>query len=171
MNIEPLGELTPNSSISDWWVSTEVHVSYFPDTPLRFVFQNLVSDLFPAEFAAAVRNFLGLTLENRTEATPCVFKNYCDFVDAVGEDELDFVIDEPTDVWSHVHPSEIYVLRRASGDKKVYVQICANCDWEEEHGLQIVYREGRQLSRVSDQDGHVTHSSAYGLPEGEDRIC
>lgn len=97
--------------------------------------------------------------------------NYSDFVEAVGTDEFDFIINAPDDVWMHVQPSEIHVLRRAYGDQKVYVSVAANCDWEEEHGLQIVYREGKQLNRVSDQDGHVTHSDAYGLPESEDRIC
>lgn len=52
----------------------------------------------------------------------------------------------------------------------VYVQIAAECDWEPEHGLQIIYRRGVEFCRVSDQDGHLTYSDAYDLPESEDRI-
>lgn len=51
------------------------------------------------------------------------------------------------------------------------MQIAAECDWEPEHGLLIVYRNGNELSRVSDQDGHLTHTDAYDLPEQEDRIA
>jgi len=51
------------------------------------------------------------------------------------------------------------------------VKICAECTWEPEHGLQIVYREGSVLSRVSDQDRHLTHADAHGLPESQDRIA
>jgi len=49
--------------------------------------------------------------------------------------------------------------------------IAAECDWEREHGLQIIYRHGCELSRVSAQDGHVTHTDAFGLPEDQDKIA
>jgi hypothetical protein len=37
--------------------------------------------------------------------------------------------------------------------------------------LQIVYRRGSELSRVSAQDGHLTHTDAFDLPEDQDRIA
>ena len=88
----------------------------------------------------------------------------------LGEDEVDVRIAVATDVWKHVQPSEVYVKRRRK-DKKVYMAIAAECDWEPEHGLQIVYRNGDQLSRVSAQDGHLSYCDAYAKPESEDRIC
>jgi hypothetical protein len=171
MKIEYLGELTPHQNIEEWMVSSEVEVDYFPGTRLRFVLEDIEDDLDPNAFVAAVGNFLKLRVKDREEATPYVYKNYSDFVHDVGEDEIEAHIDSPADVWKYVQPSEIHVSRRPYGDRKVYVQIAANCDWEQEHGLQIIYREGKQLSRVSDQDGHLTHADAYGLPESEDRIC
>ena len=45
-----------------------------------------------------------------------------------------------------------------------------DCDWEPEHGLQLVFRKGQSLSRVSDDDGHLTYSDAFNLPEDQDRI-
>ena len=171
MKIEPLGEITTHTTIEDWLVSTEININYFPDTPLRFVLNGFEGDQAPEEFVTAIENFMSLTTKDRAEAAFYVFKNYSEFVEAVGPDEFDFVVDAPDDIWTHIQPSEIHVSRRAYGDRKVYVSVAANCDWEEEHGLQIVYREGKQLNRVSDQDGHVTYSDAYGLPESEDRIC
>ena len=170
MNLETLGELTPDPDIEEWWVSEPVSVGYFAGTPLYFVLEDVADDPAPAEFETAVQNFLTLTSQDRAEATPWVFRNYTDYAEAVGEDDLDFVIDTPEDVWAHVQPTKVHVLRRAYGDRKVYVVVAADCDWEEEHALQIVYREGKQLSRVSAQDGHVTHADAYGLPEDKDRV-
>ncbi len=43
----------------------------------------------------------------------------------------------------------------------MYVQIAADCDWEPEHGLQLVYRGGNELVRVSEQDGHLTNDPGY----------
>jgi hypothetical protein len=98
-----------------------------------------------------------------------VFANYAEMKAALSAEDLDCDIASAADEWPHVHPKEIFVSRRRQ-DRAIYVQIFAECDWEPEHGLQIVYRNGRLLSRVSDQDGHRTHTDAYGLPESEDRI-
>jgi hypothetical protein len=35
------------------------------------------------------------------------------------------------------------------------------CDWEPEHGLQIVFRDGREVTKVGPYDGHLTNSAAY----------
>jgi hypothetical protein len=35
------------------------------------------------------------------------------------------------------------------------------CDWEPEHGLQIVFRGGRTVTKVGPYDGHLTNSAAY----------
>ena len=85
------------------------------------------------------------------------------------DDELGFTIRSPSAVWDFVTPSEIMVSRRAD-DELVYVQICASCRWDVEHGLQVVYRRGETLSRVSAQDGHLTTSDARNLPDSEDSI-
>ena len=37
----------------------------------------------------------------------------------------------------------------------------ANCDWEEEHGLMLVWRNGTTLTKVGGYDGHLTNVNAY----------
>lgn len=166
--LAPLGELTRHDRIEEWLVSAPIDVPLL-GVRLAFVIEGLESDANPSDFAGAVTNFLALTREDREAATPHVFRNYRRFVEAVG-DQVEVHIDSAEDVWRHVHPAEIYVSRRHRRDRKVYVQVAAECDWEIEHGLQLVYREGRQLSRVSEQDGHLTHTDACDLAEGEDLI-
>lgn len=39
-----------------------------------------------------------------------------------------------------------------------------------EHGLQIIYRAGRVLSRVREQDGHLTFTDAHDMPEEQGKI-
>lgn len=156
MIIDPLGELTRDPDIDEWLQSEKVDVGYFPGVKLRFVLESVEDDASAEEFAAAISNFLALTMRHRDEATPFVFANYREFVEAIEEDEWNFTLE---DIWSHVHPTAFHVSR-GHHDGKVYVQITAECDWEVEHGLQLIYREGIELTRVSDQDGHLTNGDA-----------
>jgi len=170
MRIEGLGDLNQNPDIPEWLDSDETGIPVLGNRSYTITFQNIADDPASEEFAEAIGNFLRLSEQDREETNQYVFADYRDFVECVGEDEFDFTIDDETTVWDHVHPTQIYVSRRYYGDKAVYVQIAAECDWEEEHGLQVVYREGKSLRRVSSQDGHLTNSDAYDRPELEDVI-
>jgi hypothetical protein len=99
-------------------------------------------------------------------ASDRVFKNYQDFADAV--EDVGVEIEDSASVWNHVRPTGIYLDRRHRRDKDIYVQVACNCDWEIEHALQLVFRRGSKLIRVSEQDGHLTHADAYDLPEDQD---
>jgi len=48
--------------------------------------------------------------------------------------------------------------------------VACECDWEPEHGLQLVFRQGRKLTRISAQDGHLTEADAYDKPDEEDEL-
>lgn len=170
MNIEPLGELQRYPDIEEWFVSGEVSVPYLGGIELPFIIEAIEDDPAPQEFTNAIQRFLGLPTAERDKAASYVFETYKRFVDLVGEDEFDFTIGSPDDVWQHVDLTTVHVSRRLYGDKKVYIQMTGNCDWEEEHGLQIVLREGHELARVSEQDGHLTTADAFALPEEQDSI-
>ena len=43
----------------------------------------------------------------------------------------------------------------------VYISLGCNCDWEQEHGLQIVLKDGLRVTKVGSFDGHLTNSDAY----------
>lgn len=44
------------------------------------------------------------------------------------------------------------------------------CEWEEEHGLQLVFKEGKKLTRISGYDGHITAADAYDIPDEQDEL-
>jgi hypothetical protein len=168
MTIEQLGPLSPDQHDPACLVSTPIETAYFPGIKLSFVLEDVGADEKPEEFSDAVRRFLQLSSSARELAAPYVHKNYTEACEASGES---LAIAGPHAVWNHLRPMEIRVSRRPYGDEKVYVVIAAQCDWEPEHGLQIVYRGGDELARVSDQDGHLTHVDAFDLEEHEDRIA
>lgn len=169
MNLPALGPLHPDQDIPEWLVSSPIPVPYFDNLPLTFTMDGLKEE-DSVEVNDAIVGFLKLAASDRCAASPYVYKNYLHMAGLVSKEDLYCDIPRADIVWNYVTPSQIYVSRRHRRDKLIYILIAAECEWEPEHGLQIVYRKGVELSRVSDQDGHVTHADAYDVPEEQDRI-
>ena len=170
MHLAPLGELTRDLDIEEWFRGGSVTSEYLGGQDLEIIIEGIEDDEAPGDYTAAINAFLSLTTEDRAGATPYVFENYRRFVDMVGEDEFDFSVASQEDIWRHVSLTAVHVARRYRRDREVYVQLTGNCDWEIEHGLQVVLRRGHILSRVSSQDGHLTTAEAYALPEEQNTI-
>jgi Domain of unknown function (DUF6985) len=65
-------------------------------------------------------------------------------------------------IWEHVQVGdEPMVTRSAYGDQRVYISFECSRDWEPEHGLQIVFKEGRIVNKVGPYDGHLTNAAAF----------
>jgi len=171
-----IGRLIQDEDSPDWWVSDEVEIPFFDNEEMVVTFMGFepeTDDSFIDEADRALANLLKLTSEDRNSISELVYKNCMDFLDLVeleeGDEEFRQITDK-NDIWDFVCPIEIYVTRRHRRDKDMYVQICCECDWEEEHGLQLVFRQGRKLTRISEQDGHLTEADAYGKPDIEDEL-
>jgi hypothetical protein len=94
---------------------------------------------------------------------------YCnDFLAHVGAAHRPKVeLRSPGDVWKYVQlGGEMMVSRRSDGDSEdgVYFSLECECDWDREHGLQLVIRDGRAVTKVGGFDGHLTNADAYGDP-------
>jgi hypothetical protein len=124
------------------------------------------------EFHTAIANFLRIPPSVLKEAESYVFRYYQNCNSNWEPDDNEYVsIESPSDVWSHIQlGSEPNVRRRAYGDKGIYVSLECNCDWEPEHGLQIVFKNGLRVNKVGSYDGHVTNSDAYANDALEDVI-
>jgi hypothetical protein len=169
-----IGQLTQDNNFPDWWRSVEISIPFFDNKPLTIVFMDFEPEAdskFIEEADLALSKFLQFDKQDRLKISDLVFKNYSDFLEAIGdEDEYKLKLNKKEEIWDFVHPIDIYVTRRPYNDKDIYVQVHCNCDWEEEHGLQLVFRQGRQLTRVSDIDGHLTEADAYDKPDSEDKL-
>jgi len=171
MGSKAIGQLKVHPDIDEWYESEEVSIPLLGGHKLSFTIEDIDEDVNPDEFDEAISNFMGLSEPVKSEIAPYLYQNYLDFKEAVGPEYCPTNISSPSDIWKFIYPSYVCVSRRPYGNEEIYVQLLTECEWEPEHGLQIVFHKGKSLNRVSNQDGHLTHSDAYGLSEDQDRIC
>lgn len=171
-----VGPLIQDETFPDWWKGQEVRIPFLDERKLPIVFMNFEPDAdktFVSEADQALTNFFGLNTFYRESISHLVYKNCKDFLDDVGFDESDQAlvdIEDENQIWRFVYPTEVYVTRRPYAEQDMYVQLVCECDWEQEHGLQLVFRQGKKLTRVSSQDGHLTEADAYDKPDEEDEL-
>lgn len=170
MTIQPIGKLERDPGNQELLRSEPTSVPYFGGLSLPFVLRGVEEDSAPFDFESALTAFFRLGSTEREQAGYYVFRLYRQFTEAIGEDEFNFVIPSASAVWNFVTPTEIHVSRRHRRDQLVYVEILAECRWEIEHGLVVIYRSGSTLSRVSEQDGHLTTSDAFDFLEERNSI-
>ena len=171
-----IGTLKQDGSFSDWWISDPVEIPLLAGEKFQITFMGFEPKEdagFITEADNALKSFLSLTINDRNSLSELVNQNCTDFLEMVDFDEMDEElrqISEPNDIWKFVYPTEIYVSRRSRRDQDIYISISCNCEWEQEHGLQLVFRQGKKLTRISSNDGHLTESDAYDTPDEEDEL-
>ena len=165
-----LESLRPHPHVEEWLISVAVSIAFFDGKELPFIFDGVSVDNEDLnEHVKVAMNFQSLEKEStRAYATPFVVENYLQVKTAFKSLGWQVPEIEESDIWNYVHPSELIVSRRHRRDQDIYVQAHCECEWEEEHGLQLVFRRGLQLTRVSDIDGHLTESDAFDRPDSED---
>jgi hypothetical protein len=171
-----IGQLKQEDQFPDWWKSSKIEVPFFENEKLTVTFMDFEpkhDKTFIEEADQALTNFLKLNLVDRNSISDLAYRNCKDFLDAVDFDEADQPLRQIKDyneIWNFIHPTEIYVTRRPYKEHDVYLMLACECDWEQEHGLQLVFKQGKQLTRISDQDGHLTEAGAYDKPDEEDEL-
>jgi hypothetical protein len=171
-----IGELTQNDNFDDWWNGSNIPVPFFDNAALGVTIMHYTpaeDENFMQQADEALTNFLQLGTADRLAISSYVFENFEDFKNDVGDDyfseELQQLEDEQG-IWKFVRPNEINISRRHRRDKDIYIAITLSADWEEEHGLQLVFRQGKKLTRISSIDGHITDADAYDTPDEEDKL-
>ncbi|MBL7782234.1 MAG: hypothetical protein JNM22_13510 [Saprospiraceae bacterium] len=176
INSNIIGKLIQNEGFDDWWESSQIEIAFFDHQKMKITFMNFNPEddkEFINEADEALKLFLSKSNADRLAISNLVYNNCMDFLNAIGYDENDkplWEIKDQHEIWNFVQPSEIFISRRPYQDKNIYVDISCECDWEQEHGLQLVYRKGKHLTRVSQIDGHLTDADAYDKPDSEDEL-
>ena len=158
-----IGRLTYDSKLN-WYISEDLTLRVLGGHLCRIILAGYDEDDNKQDFLTAASNFVTIgpaTLWDAEEAVYQYYRDCAEYLDleAGGNPR----IDSPHDVWEHVQfGGKALVVRRAYGDRGVYVSLECECDWEEEHGLQIVFRNGLQVNKVGAYDGHCTNADAYG---------
>jgi hypothetical protein len=162
IEIKSVGKLKPHPDVpEEWLISKPIPIPFFDQMKLEFTFQgDLETDknfLFDAN--QAIDNFLKKVVSDRLSVSSLVYRNYREIQDYYdsqpwGASPLD--LNDESDIWRYVYPNEIFISRGFNDDKNIYVLITGGCEWEPEHGLQLVFKNGLELTKVSDIDYNPT---------------
>jgi hypothetical protein len=135
----------------------------------RFMIEGYDGDAEPSDFRDAILRFIAMSPQVLTDASIHVYAYYTDILNSGwgGSPE----IPSAERVWDFVNfGTDAIVSRRGNGDDRIYISLECGCDWEREHGLQIVFREGNFISKVGQFDGHVSNADAFADPSLEDTV-
>jgi hypothetical protein len=168
-----LGTLTPYANSPGMLCSNGIIILGLTPDPRCFIFEDYEDDGQKDDYHIAIANFLSSASEALKKSQGDIFKYYETMSDIYEEDDYDDYpkIESAEAIWDYVHiGKEIYVSRRARKDNKIYLSIESECDWEPEHGLQIVFKEGLFVNKVGPYDGHLTNADSYANPALEDVV-
>jgi hypothetical protein len=153
-----------------WYYSKTIPVPMFGGKQCRIVLEGYDEDEAKDDFHIAIANFLSGSPAVLREADEPLFRYYGDFEQWWLEDNKQS-IKSANELWQHVRlGSEPMVTRRLYGDRGISISIECGCDWEQEHGLQLVLKNGLKVNKLGGYDGHLTNSDAFADESLEDVI-
>lgn len=168
ISIDGVGDFTYDTA-GDEHRSRPLRLPMF-ERDVTIVLSGFLDDPAPREFHDVVRNLLAQTRDTLL-AVSGELQNYCSDINNFLEPEDELHVDDPRDLWNHVQfGSEVYIKRRHRGDRKLYADVECECDWEPEHGLQIVLREGLAVTKLGPYNGHLSNADACADPSRESTI-
>jgi len=162
MKVPGLGNVT-NPDDLGWRYSEPIALGVLGGRECRIVLEEYDGDPNKEDFHLAIKNFLSVSEASLKAAEQDIFRYYKDCNADLRPGDGGYVdIARPGDVWDHIAlGNEPIATRRPHGDQLVYISLECGCDWEPEHGLQIVFRHGLIVCKVGAYDGHLTNSDAY----------
>jgi hypothetical protein len=145
-----LGKLREDPNLPGDWISKPVAVP-FCEKMIPFTLRvTATDDVYPPDVENAVRTFLALNEEDRRRVATAVYQHYSTLLKRFPE--IDVGITEAADGWQHFQPTNVFVDRYDEGDGHVYVRLTCDCDWDEEHGLQILFWEGNKITLIGEHE-------------------
>ena len=171
MEIPPIGKATKDKE-RDWYYSEPMLMPVLGNQMCQIIVECYDEDSNQEEFHTAIKNFLSINQSVLKDAESDVFQYYQDCNKDWDEGNERYIsIESPNDVWKHVQlGTKPLVTRRGYGEQGIYISLDCECAWEEEHGLQIVFKNGLKINKIGAYDGHYTNSDAYGDESLEDII-
>jgi hypothetical protein len=143
-------------------VSEALPIAALAGRDCHFVFDGFEGDPHPEDFIQAVRNVMAADESLLAAATGHVHQYCIDMQTLWGEAAPTLDISKPADVWRYVDlGTQLSVSRDHDSGRDVFVSLECNCAWEIEHGLQLVFRNGNEITKVGPFDGPLSNESAY----------
>lgn len=171
-----LGKLKRVDHYEDLWRSKQIIIPFFGNkkSPVEFIdFLPQKDRTFIKKADNALSNFFEITKDKRKIYSGVLYNNCMTALDAFDDidqaEELRNIKDQH-DIWRFLEPTFVAVRRSLNGDRDVYVIAGFNCPWEEELGLQLLFRQGKTLTRVGPEDGYLTDTGANNTPDQDDNL-
>jgi hypothetical protein len=162
MQIPGLGEVTKDERFGCHF-SQPIRLAVLGGIECRVGVEGYDEDPNKEDYHIAVTNFFSCPPSVLKEVESQIFQYYLDTRSRWPQSDHKLVnVNLPSEIWNHIQlGNEPMVCRRACGDRKIYISVECNCDWEPEHGLQIVFRDGVKVCKIGPYDGHLTNSDAF----------
>ena len=140
-----VGELKSVDYDPDFFESEPYPIPYFENSKLKVGFIETEHQPYLDGVDKVLENFLKRDLATRKKDSQLLFNYYnttlkYGYTRSLGIKKID-------EVWNFVYPSEIIVDWDEKGN--FYLNVSCGCEWEEEHGLQLVFKDGLTLIRAS----------------------
>ncbi|WP_019673398.1 DUF6985 domain-containing protein [Psychrobacter lutiphocae] len=169
VDVPYLGKLEKDSC-DNWLISQPITVKVLGDKKCRFILDDYEQDENKEEYHQAIANFLSIDESILKQAQNDIYRYYQDIKALLDEDDI-VKINNPSDVWHHIQLGDTPIVqRRPYGDKAVYISLESECDWEPEHGLQIIFKQGLFVSKIGEYDGHLSYADSYADPKLENVV-
>lgn len=143
------GQLTQDDHFEEWWNSELIEIPYFKNKRLKIIFTEAEFEGYFKLAEIAINNFMQLSITDSESHSSQIIENYKQNLIFDYTPRLELKSDN--EIWNFVYPSVIILAQNEVG--VIYVLVECGCEWEEEHGLQLVFKNGQQLTRVSYNDG------------------
>ena len=157
IQIELLGRLKSHPDVPDeWLISEPVEISFFDGKEISFTIQIDLNKHKNAltEANQAIENFLKKDALDKLNFTSLIYEHYKQiqhYYDSKSWGAMPLELKDKDEIWRFVYPGNGYICR-SPGDEYIYVLITCECEWEPEHGLQLVFKNGLELTKVSEID-------------------
>ncbi|WP_218186356.1 DUF6985 domain-containing protein [Terasakiispira papahanaumokuakeensis] len=139
-----------------------IKVAFLDDKECEFLIENYKDDKVKEDFQKAINNFINLDKSVLYGVSGLVYQYYLKTLKYLSPEDDGYVeIERPQDVWQFVRFGCEPAVSRRDDDNTIYISLVCSCDWEREHGLQLVFKDGRYVNKLGGYDGHLTHSDAF----------
>jgi hypothetical protein len=161
MESKTVGHLTQDENFKEWWNSKPTPIPYFENEVLKIIFTEAENEDYFRLAEIALSNFIKLNIIDREKHSNQIIKNYQD--NLIFEYTPRIELKSDNEIWQYVYPTEIILEQNEKGN--IFVIASCGCEWEEEHGLQLVFKNGQNLTRVSYNDGQLENDEDKTLAE------
>lgn len=148
--LEIVGPLKANPDYAGWYESEPVLIPYLGQK-LKITFTKGTDSSFMEGAEVVLKRFFQLTTQDQNKDSEKVERYYQASVKESIAKPL--AIKQAKDIWLFTTPKDVIIEQNING--KFYVTISCECEWEQEHGLQLVFREGKKLTRSTGHDGQL----------------